>query len=265
MKTPYFLLAFAFAAASLLSFAGVTIGVDNAELITDLAHGEKRVLKLKVTNSGTDATPITVYSEDWQIAGGEPDFNNQTHSRALGRRVTVSPSSFELGGGASQDVTVVVDPGSETFLPGSYWAAVFVQSAHLAPVARDNVDRGTQMHIIKRIGVLLFADCTPESKPLPADIVITGIKRTTAGLSISIKNPSPYMRLASSAVVNVTPLAGGETTKISLGSFRLLPGSTQEIAVELPAKVTGLGRSSVLAVIDYSAQDLVVGEARLTF
>ena len=121
------------------------------------------------------------------------------------------------------------------------------------------------MRIIERIGVLLFADSAPEAKPLPADIEITGIKRTATGLSISVKNPSAYMRLASSAVVSVTPLAGGDTTKIPLRSFRLLPDSTQEIAVELPASVTGLGRSSVLAVIDYNAQDLVVGEARLTF
>jgi P pilus assembly chaperone PapD len=265
MKTPHLLLALALAAAPLLSFASVTIGVDKAELITDLARGEKRVMKLTVTNSGTDATPVTVYSEDWQIARGEPDFNNQTHPRALGGRVTVSPASFDLSGGASQEVTVVVDAGSEAFLAGSYWAAVFVQSARLAPVAKGGADRGTQMRIVSRVGVLLFADNAPEVLPLPADVEITGIKRTTDGLSISVKNPSPYMRMASSAVVSVTPLAGGETTKIPLRSFRLLPGSTQEIAVELPATVTGLGRSSVLAVIDYNAQDLVVGEARLTF
>ncbi len=265
MKTPHLLLALALAAAPFLTFAGVTIGVDKAELITDLKPGEKRVLKLQVTNSGTDATPVTVYSEDWQINRGEPDFNNKTHARALGRRVTLTPSSFDLAAGAAQEVTVVVDAGTEAFIPGSYWAAVFVQSARLAPVAAGTVDRGAQMSIVERIGVLLFADSAPEAKPLPADIVITGIKRTTEGLSITVKNPSAYMRLASNAVVSVTPLAGGETTKIPLHSFRLLPDSTQDIAVDLPATVTGLGRSSVLAVIDYNAQDLVVGEARITF
>jgi P pilus assembly chaperone PapD len=265
MKTPPLLLAFAFAAAPFLAFAGVTIGVDKAELITDLAPGEKRVLTLQVTNSGSDATPVTVYSEDWQISRGEPDFNNQTHPRALGRRVTVSPASFELRSGAVQEVTVVVDAGTAPFVAGSYWAAVFVQSARLAPVAAGTVGRGAQMRIVERIGVLLFADSAPEPKPLPADVEITGIKRTADGVTISVKNPSAYMRLASSAVVSVTPLAGGETTKVPLHSFRLLPGSTQDIAVELPATVTGLGRSSVLAVIDYNAQDLVVGEARITF
>ena len=45
--------------------------------------------------------------------------------------------------------------------------------------------------------------------------------------------------------MKVTPLAGGATTKIPLQSFRLLPDSTQEIAVEVPAEVTGVGRSSV--------------------
>ncbi len=265
MKIPNVLLALAFASAPLLSFAGVTIGVDKAELITDLAAGEKRMLKLQVTNSGSDATPVTVYSEDWQIAAGEPEFNNKTHPRALGRKVTLTPASFQLAAGASQDVTVVVDAGTEAFIPGSYWAAVFVQSARLAPEVAGTGDRGAQMRIIERIGVLLFADNAPEAKPLPADIVITGIKRTPEGVSISVKNPSAYMRLAASAVVSVTPLSGGETKKIPLPAFRLLPDSTQEIAVALPADVVGLGRSSVLAVIDYNAQDLVVGETRITF
>jgi len=73
------------------------------------------------------------------------------------------------------------------------------------------------------------------------------------------------MRLVSSATVSITPFSGGDTKNIPIRAFRLLPGASQEIAIELPPEVTGLGRSSVLAVIDYGAQDLVVGEARLTF
>ncbi len=265
MKTPCLTLALAFVAAPFLASAAVTIGVDKAELITDLAAGEKRILKLKVTNSGTEATPVTVYPEDWQIVDGAPDFNNQSHPRALGRRVTVAPTSFALAPGAAQEVTVVVDAGAEPFTAGSYWSAVFVQTARLAPPAATTEGRGAQMRIVERIGVLLFADNAPEAKPLPDDIAITGITRTPQGLGIKVKNPSPYMRLASSASVSLTPLSGGETKKIPIRSFRLLPGSSQEIPIDLPADVAGLGRTSVLAVIDYGAQDLVVGEARLTF
>ena len=267
MKTSRLLLALALVAAPLVTSAAVILGVDKAELITDLVPDQKRVLTLKVSNSGSDATPVTVYTEDWQINKGELDFNNQTHPRALGRRVTVSPSSFELAAGATREVTVVLDPGSQPFAPGSYWSAVFVQSARLAPVpvtARTEA-QGTQMRVIERIGVLLFADSAPEAKPLPADIEITDIKRTAQGLGVTVKNPSPYMRLASAASVSVTPFSGGETKKFPLRSFRLLPGSSQDISVALPDNVAGLGRSSVLAVLDYGAQDLVVGEARLTF
>lgn len=267
MKTSRLLLTLALAAAPYIAHAGVTLGVDQAELITDLVPGEKRVLKLKVSNSGTDATPVTVYTEDWQINHGTPDFNNETHARALGRRVTVSPASFDLGPGATREVTVVLDAGSQEFAAGSYWSAVFVQSARLAPApaTAETVGLGAQMRVVERIGVLLFADSVPEAKPLAADVAITDIKRTPEGLGVTIKNPSPYMRLASAATVSLTPFAGGVTQKIPLHSFRLLPGSSQEIAVALPTDVTGLGRTSVLAVIDYGAQDLVVGEARLTF
>jgi P pilus assembly chaperone PapD len=265
MKTSRLLLAFALASAPLLASAAASISVDRAELVTDLVPNEKRMLTLKVSNAGSEATPITVYSEDWQIIKGEPDFNNRTHARALGRRVTVAPASFELAPGASEEVTVVVDAGPGKLDAGSYWSAIFVQSAHLAPVTTEAVGRGAQMRIVERIGVLLFADCAPEAKPLPADIAITDIKRTAEGLDISVKNPSTYMRLVSSAVISVTPYAGGDTTKIPFHAFRLLPSATSHLAVALPTSATSLGKSSVMAVIDYGAKDLVVGEARITF
>jgi len=264
MKSTRLLVALALSAAPLFASAA-TIAVDHAELVTDLVPDQKRVLKLTVSNTGTEATPITVYPEDWQITNGAPDFNNKTHPRALGRRVTVAPASFDLAPGAAQEVTVVVDAGPGPFAAGSYWSAIFVQSARLSPVAESAPGRGAQMRIVERIGVLLFADSAPEAKPLPADVAITGIKRTAQGLDIGINNPSAYMRLVSSAVISLTPFAGGETKRIPFHAFRLLPGTTSDITVEVPAFVTGMGRSSVLAVIDYDARDLVVGEARLTF
>jgi len=179
--------------------------------------------------------------------------------------VTVAPASFDLAPGASQDVTVVVDAGPDPFIAGSYWSVIFVQSARLAPAEAGTTGRGAQMRIVERIGVLLFADSAPETKPLPADVTISGIKRTAQGLDVSINNPSAYMRQVSSALVTLTPFTKGETTKIPYHSFRLLPGTTTQIAVALPALVNGLGRSSVLAVIDYGAQDLVVGEDRIIF
>ncbi len=259
------LLALTVAVSPLTTLAAVTIGVDRADLVTDLVPGEKRVLKLQVTNSGAEATPITVYPEDWQILAGEPNFNNQTHARALGNRVTVSPSSFDLAPGATTEVTVVIDAGPGPFVAGSYWSAVFVQSSRLSPTTASTENHGTQMRIVERIAVLVFADSAPESKPLAADVSITGIKRTAEGLGILVDNPSPYMRMISSTALSITPLSGGDTLRVPVRSFHLLPGCTQELSIGLPANVVGLGRTSVMAVIDYGAQDLVVGDARLTF
>jgi len=265
MKTYIALLALAVAAAPVLSFGAVSISVDKAELITDLVPGQKRVLKFQVTNSGSESAPITVYSEDWQIRNGEPDFNNKTHDRALGSRVTVSPSNVDLAAGASAEVTVVLDPGPGPFVAGSYWSGIFVQNSHLTEAQAVSANRGAQMRIVERIAVLLFADSAPESKPLPADVAITGIKSTTSGLGITVNNPSAYMRLISSASLSITPLAGGDTKKIPMRSFHLLPNCSQELSVNLPKDIAGLGRTSVLAVIDYGAQELVVGEARIKF
>jgi P pilus assembly chaperone PapD len=268
MKSSRFLLALALAAAPFIASAtptSTTIAVNKAELITDLVPNEKRVLQLSVTNSGTVAVPITVYSEDWQIAKGVPDYNNQTHARALGKRVSVTPTNFDLAPGTSQEVTVVVDAGPGPFVDGSYWSAIFVQNSHLTATPVDDKSHGAQMRIVQRIAVLLFADSNPETGPLPADVAITDIKRSLGGVDVSVSNPSAYMRMVSGALVTLTPLAKGETIKMPLHSFRLLPGCSQDVAAIIPSSFTGIGRASVMAVIDYGARDLVSGEARLVF
>jgi P pilus assembly chaperone PapD len=179
--------------------------------------------------------------------------------------VTVSPSSFDLAPGAAKEVTVVLDPGSGPFDAGSYWSAVLVQSSRLAPTTAGTDNHATQMRIVERIAVLVFADSAPESKPLPADVSITGIKRTAEGLGVMVNNPSAYMRLISSTALSITPLSGGDTVRVPVRSFHLLPGCNQELDIRLPNDVAGLGRTSVMAAIDYGAKDLVVGDARLTF
>jgi len=88
-------------------------------------------------------------------------------------------------------VTVVVDAGPGKLEAGSYWSAIFVQSARLAPVAPGTSGRGAQMRIVERIGVLLFADSAPEGKPLPADVAISGIKRTSRAWTSASIIPLP--------------------------------------------------------------------------
>jgi P pilus assembly chaperone PapD len=253
---------------SLLLLAGIlraeeSFGVDRTELLTDLAPNATRTLRFTVNNPGTEALPFTVYAEDFGIADGAPVFGQAAGPRALAGKLTVFPASFELKPGESREVAVTLDPGPGPFQRGSYYAAIFVQSSKLTESAAG-AERGSRIVVARRLGLYFVADFEPEAKPLPGDVTITSLALAPGGVTLRVKNPSPYMRFVTGGSLQLTALSGGAPHAIPLRRFRLLPDTETTVETPVPAKWK-LGEANVLAVVDYGAEELLVGEQRLKF
>lgn len=254
--------------ASLLLLAGSlraeqSFGVDRTELVTDLVPNAARSLRFTVNNPGTEALPFTVYAEDFAIADGAPVFGQPAGPRALAAKLTVFPASFELKPGEAREVTVTLAPGAGPFTAGSYYAAVFVQSSRLTE-GGSPAERGSRINVARRLGLYFVADSQPERQPLPDDVVITALARTAGGVSVSVKNPSAYMRFVTSGNLQLTALSGGKPRALQLRRFRLLPDTVTTVETPVPETLK-LGEANVLAVLDYGAAELLVGEQRLKF
>ena len=261
MKFPRLLVIFALMLSAGALRAEQSFGLDRTELVTDLVPNGARTLRFTVNNPGTEALPFTVYAEDFGIADGAPVFGQKPGPRALAAKLTVFPASFDLKPGESREVTVTLAPGAGPFTPGSYYAALFVQSSRLADAVAAN---GSRINVARRLGIYFVADCQPESKPLPADVTMTALTRTAGGVAVRVKNPSPYMRFVTTGSLQLTAISGGKPTAIPLRGFRLLPGTETTVDTPIPAKLK-LGEANVLAVVDYGAEELLVGEQRLKF
>jgi P pilus assembly chaperone PapD len=244
--------------------AELSFGVDQTALVTDLAAGTTRVLRFNVNNPGTETIPFTVYTEDFEIASGAPVLSNNAGPRSLAARITPFPASFELKAGESREVALTLDAGPGPFTLGSYYAAVFVQSSRLTEPLATDAPRVSRVNVVRRLGIYVFADHQPESKPLPPDVVMTALARTENGVSLKLKNPSPYVRFVGSGSLQLTGINGGKPLAIALRPFRLLPESESTTEVPVPAKVEP-GDTNVLAVLDYGAAELLVGEQRMKF
>jgi hypothetical protein len=72
------------------------------------------------------------------------------------------------------------------------------------------------------------------------------------------------MRYVSNGSLQLTAVSGGKPTALPLRSFRLLPGTETTVETALPSKVKA-GEANVLAVVDYGAEELLVGEQQLKF
>ncbi len=264
MKITRFLPLFVLAAGLTPAGAEVSFGVDRTELVTDLVAGTTRTLRFNVDNPGTETVPFTVYAEDFEVANGSPVFSKKSGQRSLAARVTPFPASFELKPGEVREVTLTLDAGSGPFLPGSYYAAIFVQSSRLTAPVPESGQRSSQINIVRRLGLYVFADHQPETHPLPPDVTITALTRTETGVALKVKNPSSYMRSVGSGSLQLTALNDGKPHAIAIRPFRLLPNTETTIDVPVPAKLK-LGDTNVLAVVDYGAEELLVGEQRMKF
>jgi P pilus assembly chaperone PapD len=244
--------------------AEVSFGVDHTELVTDLVAGTTRTLRFNVDNPGTETIPFTVYAEDFEVVKGAPIFSKKAGPRSLGARVTPFPASFELKPGEVREVTVTLNAGPGPFTAGSYYAAIFVQSSRLTAPVAEGGQRTSQINVVRRLGLYVFAHHQPEKQPLPSDVTITALTRTATGVTLKVKNPSPYMRSVGSGSLQLTALSGGKPHAIVIRPFRLLPDTETTIDVAVPAKIK-LGDANVLAVVDYGAEELLVGEQRMKF
>lgn len=241
------------------------VGVDRGELLFSLVPGRGAAATMTVTNSGAELSTVSLSIEDFKIAGGRPDFNEQAHDRALASKLTVFPTNFELKAGESREVQVLLDPGYGPFESGTYWAVVFVQTSRLADMVPPGGDRQVQVRLVERVGVFIFADAEPEPRPLPADVEITGFEKSVKGLVVSVRNPSRYLRLVTEGYVLATPLDGGAAQRWPMQTFRVLPGSVVRMEIPVPESAAGLGRCNVLVALDYGADELVAGEQEFGF
>ena len=247
--------------AALMGF----VGVDRGELLFSLVPGKGAASTVNVSNSGTELSTVSLSIEDFGIKDGKPDFTSQAHSRALAGKLTVFPTSFELKGGESREVQVLLDPGDGPFEAGTYWAVLFVQTSRLADMVPPGGDRQVQVKVVERVGVFVFADADPEPRPLPADVEITGLVKSGKNLVVSVKNPSRYLRLVTEGYVLATPLNGGAAQRWPMQTFRVLPGSVARAEIPVPDTAAGLGRCNVLVALDYGAEELVAGEQEMEF
>ena len=107
--------------------AGLSIAPPNTDLT--VSGGEQVSRTLVVSNEGTSSVSVTMSANNFAASGEQGGASYlPSGSGGLADWVTVSPSSFELAGGASRDVTVIISVPSNASAGGHY-ASVFAYTA----------------------------------------------------------------------------------------------------------------------------------------
>lgn len=144
---------FAVMLSTFVGLSGAALEVNLLEVDLGVVPGQVHPFSFIVRNETDVPERLTVYVGDWDRdeLGGNRFYPPGTISRSLAPWLTVTPSSFTLGPGATREIqgTLTVP---RTATVGAYWGIVFV---HGEP--RPVVQGGTTVMVAKRIGIKVYA------------------------------------------------------------------------------------------------------------
>ena len=233
------------------------LNVDNGDTVTQF---------FTVYNRADKKQSFKVYGKDWAIdPDGRriPEFEPGSVSRGSAGWMTTTPKNFTLEPRSSQTVrfTIVVP---DTNLPGSYWAAFFVEPVERPTLASKLESEGRSISIFVQVRVKILINVTLSGDlKRDGEIANLEVELDSSQISLTIKPTflnTGNMLLKCKGTVEIRNEMGEPIESFPLPSFTSLPGYEQ-VAVTTHATDLEPGEYSAMVVIDFGGDYLVAGEA----
>jgi uncharacterized membrane protein len=237
--------------------AGLSIAPPNTDLT--VSGGEQVTRTLSVSNEGTASVSVTMSANNFTASGEEGGASYlPSGSGGLSDWMTLSPRAFDLAGGASRDVTVIIDVPSNASAGGHY-ASVFAYTAASGEVSGSGAAVTTAIaanfllnvsgNVIESASIAEFS--TPRS-------------RLNAGEDVAFT-----VRITNSGNTHVTPTGvvelfrkGVKVDELTLNENggAVLPNSTREFTVSSDQALLA-GAYSATATVSYGSGEVLSAPA----
>ncbi len=237
--------------------AGLSVAPPNTELT--LSGGEQVTRSLTITNEGSASASITLTANNFVASGEEGGASYLPKGTGgLADWMTLAPGSFDLAGGASQNVTVTIDVPRNASAGGHY-ASVFAYTA-----AADNVS-GSGAAVTTAIGANFLVNISGnvvESASIAE--FSTPRSRLNAGEDVEFT-----IRVSNSGNTHVSPTGvvevyrkGVKVDEVALNAAGsvVLPNSTRAFTVTSD-KALLPGAYSAVAIVSYGSGEVLSAPA----
>jgi len=236
------------------------VAVSPAHVYFKVTPGESTVSHVTINNDTDKQNNFKVSFNDFNMNGyGKSEFLPPgTSDHSLSRWLNVSPSFVELKPGEKVELTVtVIVPADDPAANKAAWAILMIEQAE----SKNTLDPGAENVKIAfgvtpsfAFGVFLYQN-PPNVAVNSVDIIDFRMdpNELTKSLAIDVKNIGDGISHCT-VYVDLTNLNTGETQKMVMKRFTIVPGLKRAFHFALPADLPS-GQYSAVSVLDFGSDE----------
>lgn len=253
-----------------LNYQNAGVAVSPAHLRFSVAPGESKTSKVTINNDTDRPGSFKLSFNDFNMNGyGKSEFLKPGEGdHSLSKWINISPSFVELTPGEKKEVIVTVTiPADDAAANKAAWCVLLVEQAE----ERKTIDPGSNTDQISfgiiptfAFGVFIYQN-PPNVESNKVEILDFDLvsSETEKSLSIHVENIGDGITYCN-IYVEVTNLKTGESEKVAVKTFTIVPGLKREFNFPLPEKYM-TGSYSAVSVLDFgSTEELQAAEIEFT-
>ena len=237
------------------------VSVSPPTLRFDIKSGTSQSKSIKITNDTDFPKTFQIKAQDYMAEDINRDAQTSTvpedYKYGLSKWLFVSPSLVTIQPGQKAKINVLLDvPAGDEFAHAA-WALIIVDEVkERQELNIPNAGSGAVgMGILPSMGFGIFVYQNPPNVKNNA-VELTGYAIDVAKKKITMKASNKGDGIGfCTYYVELLNMATGETFNIPVQTATLLPGSTREFAIELPALSSG--SYNALGVLDFGSKEYV--------
>lgn len=238
---------------------GQSASVSPSRLYYDTPLGEYQTQTVKVTNNSSSEQAFQVTFADFESPGiqGKTKLMKKGESEhSCSQWMSSNPSYFKLQPGASKDISVLMQVPNTADANKAKWATMMVKLARERKSPGDmDKEHGFGINQTFQFVIHIFQQppSVTEKKGEIYDFKILeeSARDSLRQLELQFMNTGEAI-LDCASYVELTNLTNGETQRLKLKAFTVLPDGARKVVFDLPADLPA-GKYSVMGVVDYGS------------
>ncbi len=261
------LISFTFSSGNLLSQdkkPGAGVAVSPTHLNYRVAPGEQKSRKITINNDTDQPNSFRIKVQDFEMnSSGSSVFHKAGEgARSLSKFLSVTPSFVELRPGEKKDIVINVNvPFDHPQANQAAWCVIMVEQA--AP--KKQLDPGSSANNTVALGVIPTFAFGVWVYQNPPNVDINGVEimdfkvyprgdRNFIQLDAENKGDGIAMCRTRVELINNNT---GESTKLPLKNFTIIPGLRREFKLVLPDDLS-VGNYTAVGIVDYGSDEEIL-------
>ncbi len=235
--------------------------VEQGKVNLSLAPGQKAADTLTIHNTGSEATDLTLYFEDFRyippFRGKKEFFPSGTRDDSCSQWINFYPQALHLPAFANKKINYTVNMPEDA--SGGYYCVLFMEKTVLdGSQGAGQEGSSAGLTILSRIGTLFFIEANTRQK----EVSVSGVAVSSSAITGQVTNQgdvtlviTPLFYVLDSA--SGVPVDRGESQKLYVPA-----GESAEFEIKLPSEMSD---GQYLAVVTLDLEDGVSSVSEIEF